>query len=69
MLTPRQKQLYDFLCSEAREGRAPSFRQMADAVGLKTRASAFQLLERIKSRGVLIPVLWNPSLEKMEVGR
>jgi hypothetical protein len=69
MLTPRQKQLYVFLCSEAREGRRPTFQQMADALGQSRRWNAFAVYRQLKSRVPMpVPVFWNPSLEKMEVG-
>jgi repressor LexA len=50
-LTPRQHELLGFLRSyQASEGYAPTLQEMADRMGLKTRAGALRLLRCLERK-------------------
>lgn len=60
MLTPRQKQLYDFIASEAREGRRPSQEAMRVRLGLAYLSGVSRLLAALEERGVISRYPWVP---------
>ena len=54
MLTPKGKQLLDFLESYyAEAGFMPSYREMQEGVGLNSKSSVFRLLKQLEERGVI----------------
>lgn len=52
-MTPRQKELYDFLWGR-KNWRAPDYKAMADYLGV-TRQAVLFLLKGIKKRGFKLP--------------
>lgn len=49
--TRAQKQLYDFIVSRAAAGVAPSFEEMKDAIGLKSKSGVHRLIVALEERG------------------
>jgi repressor LexA len=54
MLTPKQKNVLEFLQRFIQEnGYSPSYQEMADAFGLKSRSTAQKYVERLRESGYL----------------
>jgi repressor LexA len=53
MMTPRQKQLLDFLSAEAREGRCPTFDEMRTQMGLANKSTIHHLIVSLEERGFI----------------
>jgi SOS-response transcriptional repressor LexA len=53
-LTPKQRQLYDFIAAEiANKGYAPSFDEMKAAMGLKSKSNIWEMLRILEERGAI----------------
>lgn len=51
-LTAKQQELLDFIQrSTDQNGYSPSFQEMADALGYRSKSSIYRLLEILRSRG------------------
>jgi SOS-response transcriptional repressor LexA len=53
MLTAKQKRLLDYLVEQVREGETPSYREMADAVGLRSVSGVHRLMTSLDERGFI----------------
>lgn len=54
MLTPRQRQLLDFIVGfQAESGYSPSFREMADGIGTASTGEVARLLACLEARGAI----------------
>jgi repressor LexA len=55
MLTHRQKDLYDFIDKTYREtGVSPSFAEMMEATGLKSKSGVHRLITGLEERGFIV---------------
>lgn len=52
-LTPRQRDLLDFIAAEAREGRCPSHVEMMHRLGLASTSGVNRLLNGLEERGYI----------------
>lgn len=51
-LSRKQRELYDYLSNfVAENGYAPTYQQMADGLGLKSRSSIFRRIKEMQMRG------------------
>lgn len=54
MLTHKQRELLDYIGSYiATEGAAPSFEEMKDAVGLKSKSGVHRMIAALEERGFI----------------
>jgi len=52
MITPRQKQVFDFLLQYWSEhGRSPTYRILSDGIGAASPHTSFDLINRLEERG------------------
>lgn len=51
--TRRQRDLFEFIRSEAEHGRCPSFREMAQAIGLASVSNVAVLVDALVERGLI----------------
>lgn len=55
MLTRRQKQCFDFIVAyKAKHGITPSYREIADAMGIKSLSGIHFIISGLVQRGVII---------------
>lgn len=54
-LTPTQDKLHRFLCAyqERRTGCSPSFEEMRDGMGVKSKGNIHRLLQALEERGII----------------
>lgn len=53
-MTPKQKALYDFIRQTWRDrGIAPSYQEMGDAIGVKSKGGISSMLTRMRERGLV----------------
>jgi SOS-response transcriptional repressor LexA len=52
-MTPRQQQLVEFIRRASATGRAPTYHEMREALGLRSLAYLRRTLARLQARGVL----------------
>lgn len=53
-LTPKQRQLYDFIAQRiAENGAAPSFEEMRVAGGLSSKSGVYRVIDQLEGRGYL----------------
>jgi SOS-response transcriptional repressors (RecA-mediated autopeptidases) len=50
-LTPKQRQVYRYIVLETERGRSPSYREIAAAVGLKSKGGIARLVRGLEKRG------------------
>lgn len=54
MLTKRQKEVYDFIAAYvARNQISPTFREIADHLGIKNRSNVHAFLKHMETKGVI----------------
>lgn len=54
MLTPRMKQIYDYLREREAAGQpCPTTQEIAEAIGLKARSGVSMIIQKMKDRGLV----------------